>query len=266
MLRSDLSPGTNGVELSLALSFESAHVRAILLDIEGTTTPISFVSQTLFPFASAHVEEFLEQHSAESEIMYLVEQLRLHREEEAQRPDTDPPLWNDASAAEHINSAAAYVRYLIGRDRKVTVLKFLQGKIWEAGYRGGKLRGEVYADVPHAFERWRSQGRSIAIFSSGSVLAQKLLFAHSTAGDLTRFIDAFFDTTTGAKREPESYRRIAAALSLPPTEILFLSDVTAELDAARGAGMQTALSLRPEVATPAQLNHSCFRTFDEVFP
>jgi enolase-phosphatase E1 len=151
------------------------------------------------------------------------------------------------------------------RESKVTVLKSLQGKIWEAGYRNGELRGEVYPDVPHAFIRWGAQGRRIAIFSSGSILAQQLLFAHSTAGDLTKFLDAFFDTTTGAKQDPQSYHRIAATLSLPPAEILFLSDVTAELDAASAAGMQTALSLRPDVTTPPVLAHPCFRTFDEVF-
>ena len=151
------------------------------------------------------------------------------------------------------------------RDRKSTGLKSLQGKIWEAGYRSGELRGEVYEDVPRAFARWKEQQRIIAIFSSGSVLAQRLLFAHSTAGDLTGYLQAYFDTTTGAKQEAESHRRIAEALQSQPPEILFLSDVVAELDAARLAGMQTALCVRAELSPPAGA-HPVIHAFDEVFP
>jgi len=243
-------------------AFESA--RAILLDIEGTTTPISFVYRTLFPFAAAHVEEFLQQHSTDDEVSDLVAQLRVHREAQAEHSVNLPP-WSDVSVGERLHSAAAYVRYLMERDSKITLLKSLQGKVWEAGYRSGELRGDFYPDVPHALVRWRAQGRRVAIFSSGSILAQKLLFAHSTAGDLTKFLDAFFDTTTGAKQDPQSYQCIAAALALTPREILFLSDVTAELDAARAAGMQTVLSLRPDVTKPGRLAHPCIRTFDEVF-
>lgn len=266
MFWAELSAGANSAELSLSLPIESARAHAILLDIEGTTTPISFVYHTLFPFAAAHVEEFLEQRSTDNEVTHLVEQLRLQREAHAGQPRADLPPWRDASVEERLHSAVSYVRYLIERDSKITPLKSLQGKIWEAGYRSGQLRGEVYSDVPLAFMRWRAQGRRIAIFSSGSILAQQLLFAHSTAGDLTKFLDAFFDTTTGAKHEAESYRRIAAAVSFAPADILFLSDVTAELDAARAAGMHTALSLRPEVKSPTLLVHPCFRTLDEVFP
>ena len=130
------------------------------------------------------------------------------------------------------------------QDRKSTGLKSLQGKIWEEGYRSGELKGEVYPDVLPALERWRKQGIDIAIFSSGSVQAQRSLFRNSVAGDLTRFIRAYFDTTTGPKREPESYGRIAAALERSPPEVLFVSDIAAELDAARAAGMQTALCVR----------------------
>jgi enolase-phosphatase E1 len=130
------------------------------------------------------------------------------------------------------------------QDRKSTGLKSLQGKIWEEGYRSGELKGEVYPDVLPALERWRSQGIDIAIFSSGSVQAQQSLFRNSVAGDLTRFIRAYFDTTTGPKREPESYGRIAAALDRSPSEVLFVSDIAAELDAARTAGMRTALCVR----------------------
>ncbi|HWC16370.1 MAG TPA: acireductone synthase [Terriglobales bacterium] len=247
----------------MVVHFDSA--RALLLDIEGTTTPISFVYRTLFPFAAVHVEEFLNQHSKDNEVLEFVEQLRVHRQAQLGE-SSDVPEWSDAFPLQRLHSAAAYVRYLIGRDSKITPLKSLQGRIWEAGYREGKLRGEVYDDVPVAFRRWRAQQRRIAIFSSGSVLAQRLLFAHSTSGDLTQFVDAFFDTTTGPKEEAQSYHRIALSLRLAPADILFLSDSTAELDAARVAGMATAFSLRPEVKKPALSIHRGFISFDEVLP
>lgn len=249
----------------MSLPFDSARTRAILLDIEGTTTPNDFVTNTLFPFASAHAEEFLSAHTEDSKIRALVDQLRQHHQEDAQRDVGLLASWDETSAG-RVRSAASYVRWLIAHDSKITPLKTLEGKIWEAGYRSGELRGAVYRDVAPALARWRAQGRSLVIFSSGSVLAQKLLFAFSTAGDLTAFFDGFFDTTTGPKRETESYRQIAATLSFAPADILFLSDATAELDAARAAGMQTALSLRPEVAKPVAVVHPFFTTFDEVFP
>jgi enolase-phosphatase E1 len=150
------------------------------------------------------------------------------------------------------------------QDRKSTGLKSLQGKIWEEGYRSGELRGEVYPDVLPALERWRAQGIDIAIFSSGSVQAQRSLFRNSIAGDLTRFIKAYFDTTTGPKREPESYTRIAAALERSPSEVLFVSDIAAELDAAQAAGMQTALCVRGSGEVLGM--HPVIHEFDEIAP
>lgn len=149
-------------------------------------------------------------------------------------------------------------------DRKSTGLKSLQGKIWEAGYRSGELRGQVYPDVPTAFARWRGQGREVAIFSSGSVQAQQCLFANTTAGDLTPFIRAYFDTTTGPKAAAQSYERIAAALERSPSEVLFLSDVSAELDAARRAGMRTALCVRAGGSTPEAGGHRVVETFADL--
>src|SRR5258708_37443109 len=134
--------------------------------------------------------------------------------------------------------------FLIALDRKATPLKTLQGKIWEEGFRSGELHGDVYEDVPRAFERWSAEGRRIAIFSSGSVQAQRLLFGHSKTGDLTKYIDAYFDTATGPKRERTSYTAIATGLGIDAARILFVSDVEAELGAAREAGMQTAWMLR----------------------
>lgn len=268
--------------------------RLILLDIEGTTTPIDFVYKVLFPYARHHVNEFLLRHHHSADVRAAIEGLRKEHAADAEQ-GLNPPLWPVAAPSEHpglprsrsrgqaptaateqdnsqnstlgpIESVVAYVHWLMDRDRKSTALKSLQGKIWEAGYQSRELRGEVYADVPPAFSRWRSQGKDICIFSSGSVLAQKLLFAHTSAGDLTRFIREYFDTTTGAKTEPNSYRRVATALRLPPAEILFVSDVLAELDAAKVAGMETALCVRPGRHEPDSSTHPVIHTLDEVFP
>lgn len=234
-------------------------VRALLLDIEGTTTPIEFVTRVLFPYARAHAFDFLERHAGEAGVRDDVASLAAEHADDA-RAGCGPPPWSGTE-----QSVVAYVHFLMDQDRKSTGLKSLQGRIWQEGYASGALRGEVFADVPPAFQRWRRQGRAVAIFSSGSVLAQKLLFAHSTAGDLTGAIRAFFDTTTGPKREPESYRRIAEALEMAPGAALFLSDVGAELDAARAAGLRTALCVRGQ-ARPEAAAHPVVTTFDAVCP
>jgi enolase-phosphatase E1 len=263
VLRAVLYRAARHDELKLAPPFDSAEIRAILLDVEGTTTPIDFVFKTLFPFASARVEDFLRSHVQDAEIAALLEELR-----KSHRGDvTHGALaWADGTNQERIASASWYVRWLIALDRKVTPLKTLQGKIWEEGYRSGELKGEVYPDVAPAFARWKGQGNRIAIFSSGSVLAQKLLFSHSTAGDLSSFLDGYFDTATGSKREGESYRKIAGAIGVQPTGILFVSDVGEELDAARAAGMKTAHSLRPGISALGNLRHREIRSFDEIRP
>lgn len=225
-------------------------LRAILLDIEGTTTPIAFVHDVLFSYARDHVREFL---SADP----TAEEIALLRDEHANDVSDAPPLTDD------IESIAAYVEWLIKIDRKSTALKSLQGKIWRQGYEDGSLKSQVFADVVPAFERWRQRGLRINIFSSGSVLAQRLLFAHTDAGDLTPFIDSYFDTKMGKKGEAESYRKIAEAMGLPPQEILFISDVTSELDAANDAEMKTMLSIRPGNA-PQKAEYPSVHTFDEI--
>ena len=237
--------------------------RAILLDIEGTTTPIEFVHQVLFPYARARVHDFLRSRAADPDVRADVALLkREHGAEQPAPPSADLPPWNSAAELE---SAEAYLYWLMDRDRKSTGLKSLQGKIWEAGYRAGELKGkgEVYADVRPAFVRWHAAGKRIAIFSSGSVQAQRNLFANTTAGDLSAFLSGYFDTTTGPKRDAASYRRIAAELRCPLPDLLFVSDVDAELDAARDAGMQTALCVR--TAAPASDNgHAVIHTFAEL--
>ena len=220
------------------------------MDIEGTTTPIEFVHNTLFPYARERVQEFLERHAADPDVEADIALLRAEHEAET----APPPM----------ASVAAYVRWLIDGDRKSTGLKSLQGKIWAEGYRAGGLRGEVYPDVAPALERWQRQGIDVAIFSSGSVQAQRDLFRTTTAGDLSRFIRANFDTTTGPKGVAQSYARIAAALERSPSEMLFVSDVGAELDAAQAAGMRTAVCVRTPASPPATGGHPVIRRFDEI--
>ena len=222
-------------------------VRAILLDIEGTTTPIAFVHDVLFTYARKHVREFLNANSAADDIALLREEHAVDVKE-GRNP---PPL------------TAEYVEWLISLDRKSTGLKSLQGKIWRQGYEEGLLKAQVFEDVAPAFQRWRERGLRISIFSSGSVLAQQLLFAHTEVGDLTPFIDSYFDTTIGKKGEAESYRRIAEAIDLEPERILFISDVVAELDAANQAGMKTILSTRP--GNEPQPQYPSIRSFDEIY-
>ena len=247
----------------MTLPIESADIRAILLDIEGTTTPLDFVVKKLFPFASEHVGDFLRSHFHEPEIETLLTQLRDARAGDAAN---GAPPWNEAGGEAKLASAEGYVRWLIARDSKITPLKTLQGKIWEEGFRNGLLKGEVYPDVPQTFTRWKAQGRRIAIFSSGSVLAQKLLFGHSSSGDLSGFLEAYFDTTSGPKRDPKSYAKISRAMELQPDQILFVSDAGEELDSARTAGMETAHSLRPGISPLPDRRHPEVRSFDEIFP
>ena len=211
-------------------------VKAILLDIEGTTTPIDFVYLALYPYARQQVSNYLTLHLSEDHVQKDLAGLRAEHAADTAHGLNPPPL-ND--------SAVSYIYWLMDRDRKSTPLKSLQGKIWEEGYSTGELKSEIFADVPRALERWNRQGRRVCIYSSGSVLAQKLLFAHTSAGDLTGLIDSYFDTRIGAKKEAESYRRIAGELNLRAPEIVFISDVIAELEAAQHAGMQTVLSVRP---------------------
>jgi enolase-phosphatase E1 len=200
---------------------------------------------------------FLERHWNDPQVRADV--VRLAGEHTAESSQPAPPPWRDDLAA-----VVAYVHWLMDRDRKSTGLKSLQGKIWEEGYRSGDLRGEVYPDVPPALERWHGHGIDIAIFSSGSVQAQRSLFTNTAAGDLTRFIRAYFDTTTGPKTAPHSYARIAAALERSPSEVLFLSDVGAELDAALTAGMRTALCVRTPGSAPLTGAHPLIHALDQL--
>jgi enolase-phosphatase E1 len=232
---------------------------AVLLDIEGTTTPIEFVTGTLFPFARDRFPAFLRDQGALPAVRGDLERLR--EEHRREGPGDPPPAWDEGDP---LAAATSYLAWLMDRDRKSTALKALQGRIWDEGFRAGLLRAPVYPDVAPALGRWNAGGVEAYIFSSGSVLAQRLVFGHSSAGDLTPLLAAFFDTTTGPKREPDSYRSIAAVRGRAPTDWLFLSDTAEELDAARAAGMQTALVVRPGAAERAVTAHPVVRSFEEL--
>ncbi|MEE4298825.1 MAG: acireductone synthase [Pseudomonadales bacterium] len=203
-------------------------VRAVLVDIEGTTSAISFVHDVLFPYAREALPAFLHGNAGDEDV-------RREIEATAAEAGLDPA---------DLDAIADTLRRWIDEDRKATPLKALQGLIWEHGYATGAYRAHVYDDAVEALEAWHAAGLRLYVYSSGSVHAQKLFFRHSVAGDLLPLFSGHFDTTTGPKREAVSYRRIATAIGLPAEAILFLSDVPEELDAAKAAGMQTTWVVR----------------------
>ena len=231
-------------------------MKAILLDIEGTTTPIDFVHKTLFPFARGKMRDFVRSHGLE-----IQPEITLLRGEHAE--DFNKGDYREIFDESHNDSVSAYLQFLIDADRKSTPLKSIQGKIWQEGYESGELVSEVFDDVPNAMKKWKNDGKKIAIYSSGSVLAQKLIFKHSNHGDLTQFIDSYFDTNIGHKRETESYRKIADELGQLPENILFISDIAEELDAAQAAGLSTALAIRKgNVEIVSNTKYSIIESFD----
>ena len=249
--------------MAASLRLAAANVDFVLLDIEGTTTPITFVHDVLFPYARVRVRAYLEEAGSDAAVRQIVEDLRAELPASGfQLPAANQKLAAGSGKLEA--DVVSYVYWLMDRDRKSGPLKALQGRIWEQGYATGALTGEVYPDVPDAFARWTAAGVRIGIYSSGSVLAQKLLFANSTAGDLSRFLSGYFDTAVGAKKEAVSYRRIVEALDRPASRVLFVSDVAAELDAAREAGLQTVLAVRPPARPPASSAHGAVESFEEI--
>jgi len=221
-------------------------IRAIVTDIEGTTTSISFVKEILFPYARERLPRFVREQGGVPEVRAQLDEARR--------------ILEDAEASDE--AITAHLQAWIDQDRKLTPLKSLQGMIWEEGYRCGDLRGHVYPDAPAQLARWHEQGIALYVFSSGSVQAQRLLFGFSEAGDLTPLFSGYFDTRIGAKGDARSYRAIAAEIRVQPEEMLFLSDLPAELDAARDAGLATCQVLRP--GTPKSANFNAAETFSQV--
>lgn len=221
------------------------HGKLILLDIEGTVSPLAFVHDVMFPYARKHAAAWLGAHWGHEVIAQLA---------------------RDAGASSFLNAldAEAAVHRLMDADAKVTGLKQLQGLIWEQGFRTGDLRSTLFDDVVLALDHWRENDREIRIYSSGSIHAQQLFFAHTTAGDLTPRLSGYYDTTTGSKREPASYTAIATDCRLPANDILFISDLVDELNAAQSAGMITALALRPGNKPQPESDHPVTPSFAEI--
>jgi len=227
----------------VTLPLAERRLDAVLIDIEGTTTPIAFVHDVLFPFARTHLADWLEARTSSAEFNEVFEQLA--REHAADRArGANVPAWDTSTLSATRASITRYAVALMDEDRKSPGLKLLQGLIWESGYQAGELRGQVFADVPPALHRWRAAGLRLAIYSSGSELAQRRLFESTLDGDLTSLFDGFFDTGVGGKKESASYLRIVERLRVSVERTMFISDVTAELDAAKSAGLQVILSLR----------------------
>jgi enolase-phosphatase E1 len=205
-------------------------IRVILTDIEGTTSSIAFVKDVLFPYAAAALPVFLEQHQTEPDVAAEVDAVR--------------SLLNNPTAS--LDQVIAQLLTWIAQDQKVGPLKALQGMVWEQGYREGIYRGHLYPDAYDRLQQWHDAGLKLYLYSSGSIWAQKLFFGFSDYGDLTPWFTGFFDTTIGPKRDPNSYGAIAKSIGVDPEEILFLSDIREELDAAKLMGFETYQLLREE--------------------
>ncbi len=222
-------------------------IQAIVTDIEGTTSSLSFVKDVLFPYARKHLPEFVHTRQQEPAIADLLMDAR-------------------CLAGSQPNTEQLIEQFLdwIDRDQKITPLKSLQGLIWQAGYQAGDFKGHVYADAARQLKSWHHKGYALFVYSSGSVQAQKLLFSHSEFGDLTPLFTGYFDTHIGGKKEADSYRRIAEQTGYQAGNMLFLSDILEELDAAREAGFQTCWLVRESLPTDRSPSHPIASDFDAI--
>lgn len=220
-------------------------IRAVVTDIEGTTSSISFVKDVLFPFARQHLPEFVAAHAQEPVVRGVLDE-----------------VCDIAGQKLSDEAVIAQLQCWIDEDRKISPLKTLQGLIWQEGYEQGAFYGHIYSDALAQLQIWKSQGIDLFIYSSGSVHAQKLLFGHTEFGDLTPLFSGYFDTRVGAKRDAASYQKISEQIGAAPADILFLSDVEGELDAAAATGMATMQVVRPGTI-PSKL-HSIAATFSEI--
>lgn len=223
-------------------------VRIVLTDIEGTTSAIDFVHRVLFPYARERLPGFVRAHASDADVRAALDAVR------AETGDADD------------EAAIATLLHWIDIDRKATPLKTLQGLIWETGYAERDFSAHVYADAHDQLRAWHAAGVPLYVYSSGSIAAQKLFFGCSVFGDLLPWFRGHFDTTSGGKRDAESYRRIASAIGVPASDILFLSDVESELDAAKEAGMGTVQLCRPDTKPESHGRHACVASFRDIAP
>lgn len=223
-------------------------IRAIVTDIEGTTSDIRFVHNVLFPFARQHLATFIQAQQHDPAVKAALDAVRA----EAGTPDAD------------LSTLTTILYGYMDEDRKSTGLKALQGMIWRDGYLNRHFKGHLYPDVLPALKQWHQQGIRLYVYSSGSVDAQKLLFGYSDAGDICSLFSGYFDTHVGAKRERASYLNIASQIGLPASELLFLSDIHQELDAAAGAGWHTVQLIRG--AADNESRHRQVTDFSQINP
>ena len=221
-------------------------IKAIVTDIEGTTSAVSFVFDVLFPYAAKHLPDFVRQNAERADVAEQLDAVR----RESNAPQAD------------VERVVEILLSWIEEDRKATPLKALQGMVWAQGYHAGQLKGHVYPDAVDALQRWHAAGYQLFVYSSGSIQAQKLIFGCSEAGDLTPLFSGYFDTTSGPKREAQSYQRITQAIGLEAAQILFLSDIVEELDAARAAGMATCGLAREGGELPGHVTVDSFSRID----
>ena len=221
-------------------------IKAIVTDIEGTTSSLAFVKEVLFPYARANLADYVRRNIAQEQVKKIV-----------------AATCQEINAEFDTEQSISQLIQWIDEDKKVTPLKSLQGLIWEAGYQRADFKGHIYPDAVENLKKWKAKGVDLYVYSSGSVQAQKLLFAHTDYGDLTLLFSGYFDTQIGGKKEPQSYSNIAKNIDIPPEHLLFLSDIKEELDAAKTAGYQTAW-LDREDALQAKAGHLQVSSFDHI--
>ncbi len=221
-------------------------IKAIVTDIEGTTSSLAFVNEVLFPYARANLAAYVRLHTTEPQVKSALEE-----------------SCKEAGAELDTEQLITQLIQWIDEDKKVTPLKSLQGLLWEAGYQAGAFKGHIYKDAAAHLKAWKAKGLDLYIYSSGSVHAQKLLFTHTEYGDLTPLFSGYFDTHIGGKKDQESYHKIAQQIGIPANQLLFLSDIKEELDAAKAAGFKTVWLTRDSTPDP-QAVHTQISSFDDV--
>ena len=236
----------------------------LLLDIEGTTCPVSFVSDVLFPFAKQELSTYIQQHWDQSPHNKQIQAAKKEWLDDRSTKSIQIKQQVTKGEAEEIDGLIQYLKHLISIDKKSTALKDLQGKIWEHGYKNGELKSQLFPETSECLREWREQGLTLSVYSSGSIQAQKLLYRHSPAGDLEKFFSHWFDTHTGPKKSTESYTEIAEQLDSSPNKIWFVSDNGAECDSARLAGMHTLFSLRDGNPDRDPRDHTVVQSLREV--
>lgn len=244
---------------------DSKKYSAVLLDIEGTTTPVSFVYEVLFPYAQQKVKNYVEQHWNDPELQRDIDMLVEQAAALSHVADEPTPVPDDRSDVEAFQSAVVkYINWQMETDQKNPPLKAIQGRIWRSGYEEGELKAPLFDDVEPALRAWNEGEVPVYIYSSGSVEAQRLLFSHTSAGDLTDRIDGYYDTTTGDKKKADSYAAIAEDIDRAPDEILFLTDNLKEARAADAAGLQVRVSERPGNGALEDNNYKVITSFGQV--